>query len=145
MKNRLLYGSFVVIAGLLTSIGPQTIFKICEPSHHGIENCFWTGQAAIGIGALLAALGLASALFSNKGARAGLSLAIGGNSALMLLVANLLIGVHEDPMMQCRIAALPALNVISVLTVAASAANFALLSAKGEDGGARAHAAADSV
>jgi hypothetical protein len=147
MKNRLIVGPITVIAGLLTAVGPQTLFRICEPSHHAtVSSCFWTGQAVIGVGSVLAALGIAYIFFANEGVRAGISIAIAANALLTILLANLLIGMDNNAMMSCRLSTLPALNIISVLTIVLAAANAFHLLLKIRRGGATiANAATDSI
>lgn len=118
MKNRVIAGTITIITGFLVAVGPQTLFKICDQSHHGgVSTCFWTGRALIGVGIVFALLGIAYLFFRDTRLRAGLSLAAAANVVLTFLLANLLIGMDPDPMMACRIATLPALNIISVLAL----------------------------
>jgi hypothetical protein len=131
MKNRLAAGPLAAISGLLVAIGPQTMFKICDPSHHAVSNCFWTGQALIGVGSILAALGIAYIFISSPQTRAGVSLAIASDAILVFLIANVLIGMDDNPMMACRTTTLPILNIISVLTFVLAAANTVYLALKG--------------
>ncbi|MFP3154313.1 DUF4418 family protein [Lachnospiraceae bacterium ZAX-1] len=123
MKNRILVGAIAIVAGALIAIGPQFLFKICEQTHHAITTCYWTAQAEIGVGGVIALLGIAYLLFGDSHARVGLNLAIGLNSVLAFLIPNVLIGVCEMPTMDCRIATLPALNVISILAFALTVGN----------------------
>jgi hypothetical protein len=128
MKNRIIVGIATIITGALLAIGPQALFKICDQGHHeGHSVCFWTGQAAIGIGIVLALLGLLYLAFSNPGIRAGLSIGIALDLVLILLVANVLIGTCDSAMMRCNTTALPALNVISVLALALAVVNTGYL------------------
>jgi hypothetical protein len=126
VKNRIAFGAGAILSGALLAAGPWSLFKICSQAHHAHEGhsvCFYTARAEIGIGALAALLGIAYMLFRDKNVRAGLSFAVSGDAALSLVVANFLIGMDPDPMMACRTAALPALNVISALVLVFAAAN----------------------
>jgi hypothetical protein len=135
MKNRIIAGSAAISGGALIALGPQTLFKICDQSHHAVTSiCFWTGQAAIGIGAVLALLGGAYFFFRSPQIRAGLSLGIAANIILLVLTANVLIGMDEMPMMACRVSTLPALNVISAVDLVLASINTVYLLRK-QNGG----------
>jgi hypothetical protein len=127
-KNRIAVGLLTIATGALLAIGPQTLFKICDQGHHeGHSACFWTGQATIGIGIVLIALGVLYLVVSDPGIRVGLSVGIAASLVLAFLVANVLIGVDDDAMMPCHTTTLPALNVISVLSFALAALNTGFL------------------
>jgi hypothetical protein len=142
MKNRIIGGIGIIILGALLAAGPQKLFKICEQSHHsGASNCFWTGQALIGIGIVFALLGFAYLIFSDTHVRAGLSLTVAANIILTFLQANVLIGMDADAMMACRVSTLPAVNVISVIALVLASINTIYLlrtkRGKGAGGNAR--------
>jgi hypothetical protein len=127
MKNRAAGGLIAVISGSLAAFGPQSLFKICDQGHHmmsgGHSVCYYTAQASIAIGVLIALLGIAYFIFADGSVRAGLSLAIAGSSTLLFAIANILIGMDEMETMACRVATLPALNVISIITFTLAAVN----------------------
>jgi predicted cobalt transporter CbtA len=132
MKNRIAGGTIAAVSGALTAFGPQSLFKICDQSHHMAadnvhSSCYYTAQACVAIGVLSILIGVVYVFAANRGTRTGLSLAVAGNAALVFTISNFLIGVDEMEMMACRIATLPALNVISVLTFALAIGNSALL------------------
>jgi hypothetical protein len=144
MKNRLFAGGAAIIAGALFAAGPRTIFKICDQGHHaGHSVCYWTSQTALAAGITLALAGVAYMFFADPRVRAGLSLAAAGDALIVLLTANVFIGVDPDPMMACRIATLPALNVVGSLTIILAATNAAALlrGARGGNGGGAADGA----
>jgi hypothetical protein len=116
-KNQIGGGIIAIITGTLIAFGPHSLFKICDQGHHhaGHSTCYWTAQAAIGIGILLSILGVIYLFIRSTQLRAGLSMAFAGNTVLMLFIANILIGVDADAMMACRLKTLPALNVISII------------------------------
>jgi hypothetical protein len=145
MKNRIAGGTAGVGIGALIAAGPQSLFRICEQSHHATTStCYWTAQAAIGIGIITALIGIVYFFFQNAHVRAGLSIAIGLNAVLLLLVANVLIGMDDMAMMACRLKTLPALNIISVLTLALAGVNtFYLLRLKKGGGGVGEYARTD--
>jgi hypothetical protein len=128
MKNRIIVGVLVIMTGALLAVGPYTLFEICDQGHHeGHSICFWTRQVTLGIGIVLILLGVFYIVFNDPGIHAGLSIGIAAGFVLTLLVANVLIGVDDDPMMSCRTTTLPALNVISVLSFVLAVVNTGYL------------------
>ncbi|MDR1978505.1 MAG: DUF4418 family protein [Synergistaceae bacterium] len=115
MKNRILAGLTAIVSGGLIALGPQYLFKVCEQAHHGnVTQCFWTARAEIGIGGIVAAIGVAYLLSRDSRVRLGLSVGLTLNALLAFLIPNVLIGVCEHPHMNCRLTTLPALNVIGL-------------------------------
>lgn len=133
MKNRIFGGIGLVLTGVLLAVGPHTIFKICDQSHHqaGASNCFWTSQALLGIGLVFALLGLVYMAFKSASVRAGLSLSAAGNMLLTFLTANVFIGMDADAMMACRVTTLPAVNTIAVIGFILTAVNTIYLLRQG--------------
>jgi hypothetical protein len=129
MKNRLLSGIAVAVLGLLIALVPVYIFPTCskliETTAGGTVpmKCFWSGRAEIGIGLLILCGGVLLAFFKSPFTRIGISLMTALAGVLGLLVPNLLIGGCGMPTMACRMSTFPALIVLSLLTVAACAAN----------------------
>jgi hypothetical protein len=124
MKNRIISGIGAIIAGLLIALGPQFLFKLCEPMTSGRwMKCHWTGQAEIGVGFLIAALGVLMLLSSSQETRLGLSMPLVLAGCLALSLPHSLIGGCEMASMPCRKVTFPSLTVISVLTIVGFAAN----------------------
>ena len=78
--------------------------------------CYYTGRAALGIGLVIAVLGIV-ALFVKENVRIGLSIAVIVNSLLMIAVPTFLIGVCKSSMMHCASVTRPTLIVLSVLAL----------------------------
>lgn len=129
MKNRLLSGIAVAVLGLLIALVPFCIFPVCskviETAACGTVSmkCFWSGRAEIGIGLLVLCGGIFLILFRSSLTRIGISVMTGLAGVLSFLIPNLLIGGCEMPTMPCRMTTFPALDVLSIVTVAVCAAN----------------------
>lgn len=134
MKNRLISGIGAILAGLLVAVGPQTIFRLCGPKPDGTwMKCHWTGQAELGVGLFIAALGVLLLVFSNEKVRLGLSLAAVLAGVLVLLLPTALIGGCSMSTMNCQRLTFPALEILGSLTVAGFTFNsvFLLLGGRG--------------
>ena len=138
MKNRIVSGAGAIAAGLLISIGPQTVFKL-DPQMEdgGWMTCHWTGQAELGLGLLIAALGFLLLLVHSRETRLGLSLSAALAGILVVLYPTVLIGGCSMEDMRCRLITFPALIVIGGLTIAGFAFNsvYLFLSARSREGG----------
>lgn len=118
MKNRLITGIGAILFGLLISIGPKTIFKVCAAKPDGTwMKCHWTVQADLGVGLLIAALGVLLLIFSSESTRLGLSIAIALAGILVLLFPTALIGGCSVATMNCQRITFPALELLGSLTV----------------------------
>jgi hypothetical protein len=120
MKNRIFSGAATAVLGLLIALGPQFLFKVCPVSAGMIMKCHWSAQAEIGVGALIAALGIALIVFANPKTRLGLSVGVFLSGVLALLVPHALIGGCPMHSMACRKVAFPSITVISILLLIGS-------------------------
>lgn len=125
-KNRLLTGGVYTILGILTAIGPHTIFAVCEAMDGKFMKCHWTAQAEIGNGAIIAILGFLLFLSSHT-IRVGLQIALLALSIQTILLPNVLIGVCGGNHMSCHSLTLPALNVIGIVSIVIGAVNLIYL------------------
>jgi hypothetical protein len=130
MKNRFFSGGAALVFGLLIALGPQFLFKVCPVMGDMIMKCHWSAQAEIGVGALIAALGIGLAVFANPKTRLGLSIGIFLSGVLALLIPHGLIGGCAMHSMACRKIAFPAITVISILLLIGSALNTFYLARK---------------
>jgi hypothetical protein len=121
MKNRVILGGAVILFGLLIALGPQFLFKVCPVMEGMIMKCHWSAQAEIGIGALIAALGIALVVFANPKIRLGLTIGVFLSGILALLIPHALIGGCAMHSMACRKVTFPSITVISILLLIESA------------------------
>jgi hypothetical protein len=116
MKIRIAGGGAALVLGLLIAAGPQFLFKVCGPAAGGgFMRCHWSARAEIGVGSLIAALGLASLFFASAKIRMGLTIGIFLSALLALLIPHALIGGCAMHSMACRKTAFPAITVICIL------------------------------
>ncbi|MDR1318341.1 MAG: DUF4418 family protein [Treponema sp.] len=132
MKNRIISGGVTIVFGLLIALGPQFLFRVCPVMGDVIMKCHWSARAEIGVGALIAALGIALVFFSNPRIRLGLTLGIFLSGILVLLVPHVLIGGCVNHTMPCRKITFPAITVISILLLIGAAFNTLYLARKKE-------------
>ena len=116
MKNKLFASIPSIILGILVAIAPLTFAKVCQSEGGMHMACYYTGRTALGIGLVIAVLGIV-ALFVKENVRIGLSIAVIVNSLLMIAVPTFLIGVCKSPMMHCASVTRPTLIVLSVLSL----------------------------
>jgi hypothetical protein len=110
-------GIIFTALGLLIALGPQFLFKVCEPMGENFMKCHWTAQAEIGVGAVIAALGIALTVFASVKIRLGLVTGILLSGINALLLPHALIGGCAMDDMPCRKIAFPAITVIGILLI----------------------------
>jgi hypothetical protein len=132
MKIRIIGGSAAIVLGLLIAVGPQFLFKVCEAMDGNFMKCHWSAQAEIGVGALIAALGLVSLFFASPKTRLGIIIGIFLSSILALLIPHILIGGCAMDSMPCRKVAFPAITVIGILLLIGTGLYTAYLARKKE-------------
>ena len=114
MKKRII-GIIFTALGLLLALGPQFLFKVCQPMEDIFMKCHWSARAEIGVGAVIAILGIALTIFTCKKIRLGFVVGILLSDIHALLIPHVLIGGCTMDTMPCRKIAFPAITVISIL------------------------------
>lgn len=128
-----------MILGLLIAFGPIIIFPVCgmqveetggeigKEIQEGVMQpkmkCLWTARAELGIGILIAILGMLHFILGSNQVRIGLSIAAALNGVLAFLIPKTLIGVCKKAGMMCLIGTLPALTILSGLVIAMGVLN----------------------
>jgi len=107
-------GIIFAVLGLLIALGPQFLFKVCTPMGDMFMKCYWSARAEIGVGAVIAALGIALTVFTCKKTRLGLVIGILLSGINALLIPHVLIGGCTMHTMPCRKIAFPAITVIGI-------------------------------
>jgi hypothetical protein len=130
MKNRIVSGGAAIVFGLLIALGPQFLFPVCPIAGSMIMKCHWSAQAEIGVGAVIAALGIALIFFTNPKIRLGLTIGIFLSAVLALLVPHVLIGGCDMHTMPCRKITFPSITIISILLLIGAALNTFYLARK---------------
>lgn len=119
MKNRIIIGIIVMLAGFLYMLIPQFILPVCEyVSGNGPPmKCFWSARTELGLGAAVIFGGLLLLLLGNTAARLGISLMLLAVAILGAAIPTVIIGVCRSDYMPCRAGTLPALMILSGLLV----------------------------
>ncbi len=125
MKNRILFAAAFILLGLLVILAPTVLFPVCESDMK--MACFFTKKAEIGVGLVIAALGVIYFFLKNKDIRLGISIAQFLNAGLVLAFPAKLTGLCKMSDMACRVKTYPALIVLSVLLALTAAANIVFL------------------
>jgi hypothetical protein len=116
MKKNIIIGSVVVALGLLISLGPQFLFKVCAVHEDGgFPHCHWSAQAEIGMGILIVALGICMVVFKDAKTLLGLSIGVFLSGIVSLGIIHFLVGGCGSAAMACRRVAFPALTVESII------------------------------
>jgi hypothetical protein len=122
MKKNIIFGSNIIVLGLLIALGPQFLFKVC-PTHSGtFPLCHWTAQAELGMGMLIAALGICLIVFTDPKTQIGLTIGIFFASILVLGIPHALVGGCKASTMACRRVAFPAITVEGIILLVFSIA-----------------------
>ncbi len=125
MKNRIIIAAAFILLGLLVILAPTVLFPVCESDMK--MACFFTKKAEIGVGLVIAALGVIYFFLKNKDIRLGISIAQFLNAGLVLAFPAKLTGLCKMSDMACRVKTYPALIVLSVLLALTAAANIVFL------------------
>jgi len=124
-------GVSALVLGLLIALGPQFIFKLCGVHDDGgFSQCHWSGQAEIGAGAIIAALGICLLIFTDLKTHLGLLIGIFLMGIIALFIPNGLIGGCGSPEMACRKVAFPVLTVLSAVLLAGAIINLIYIDRK---------------
>jgi len=126
MNNRVFSAIFFTLTGLLVAVGPQTAFKVCDTDMM-VMKCFYTARAELGVGILIAVIGIALFFLSNRGTRNGLNIALIPAGILTALIPTVLIGVCGGEHMPCHKLTLPALVLLGAMITAGAVVNAVYL------------------
>jgi len=160
MKKTVIISAVVMVLGLLIALGPQFLFKVCDPSMSSSAStssasadaddccaepeknsccgpvasslpiCHWSARAEIGIGLLIVALGACMIVFTNAEAHLGLLIGIFLSSIIAIAIPHSLIGGCATMTMRCRRIAFPALTIESVILLIFSAIMITIIAIK---------------
>ena len=145
MKRSIIFGSVVTVLGLLIALGPQFLFKVCDPvmtSSGEAEDCctipeaddcctptvsafpvcHWSARAEIGVGLLIATLGICMLVFTDIKTQLGLVIGVFFAAIVALFIPLTLIGGCSSMSMACHKVAFPALMVESIILIIFSVA-----------------------
>ena len=124
MKKSIISGAIITALGLLIAFGPQFLFKVCSTSCGccgDIPTCHWSARAEIGLGMLIAALGLCFVVLNDSKTQLGLMIGVFFSGIIALAIPHALIGGCEMRTMACHRVAFPALTVLCSILIIGSA------------------------
>ncbi len=98
-----------------------------EMSSNMVMTCHWTARAELGIGFVIAILGVLLIVLQSAQIRIGIHISLTLNGILALLIPNTLIGVCKHPHSQCHSLTLPALTILSIVVILAAIINVIYL------------------
>ncbi len=111
---------------LVLFIGLLTFLRPCGPKDDGgWMTCHWAGQALRGVAGALLLLAVVR-LFVRGGVKTGLDMGMAVLAALAICVPGRLIGLCMMDAMRCRAVMTPGVTVLSILMIAAAAADMLL-------------------
>jgi len=122
MNKNIIIGMAVIVLGLLISLGPQFLFKVCDESCccNDVPQCHWSARAEIGMGMLITALGICLIVFSDIKTRFGITIGIFLSGIIALGIPNVLIGGCDVMTMACHKISFPILSGVCILTFVGS-------------------------
>ena len=121
--KKIIAGSIIVTAlGLLIALGPRFLFKVCAIGEDGVSHCHWSAQAELGVGFLIAGLGICMLVFTDPKTHLGLLIGTFLAGIIALAIPNVLIGGCHMMDMDCRRVAFPALTIESAILLIFAAA-----------------------
>jgi hypothetical protein len=138
MKKNIIYSSVIIVLGLLIALGPQFLFKVCDPAMVSTEDaddcctvpeesgcctstaasipvCHWSARGEIGVGLLIVALGICILVFTDFKTQLGLAIGVFFTAIVALFIPHILIGGCSSIAMACHKVAFPALTVESII------------------------------
>jgi len=118
MKNRTFFALAFVLLGLFTILAPTVLLPVCESEKK--MACYYTAQAEIGIGILIAVLGVVYFFLKKESTRLGIAIAEFFTSGLVLAFPLKLTGLCKMSDMACRVKTYPALIVVAILLIVVS-------------------------
>jgi hypothetical protein len=124
MKD-ILKGAAAAALGLVLALGPKFLFKACSLDCGccgEFPQCLWSTQAVLGLGIMIAALGMCMIIFPNPKIQFGLLVSIFVTAVIAILIPYALIGGCPGRNMADYRRAFPGIAIVSAITLAYSAA-----------------------
>ena len=116
MKKNIIKSVVIIVLGLLIALGPKFLFRTCQSGCcTDIPQCYWSSQALLGMGMLIAALGICLFIFIDSNTQIGLLIGVFLSSIVAIGIPNAIIGGCSAPAMACRRVAFPVVTVICII------------------------------
>lgn len=112
MKAKNIAALLISILGVVMLLIPHFVAPVC-PIHDGhIMKCHWMGQAVMGLGGVIAVLGILMLLVKDKKMAAAFSISAALVSGLAIAVSSHLIGGCSHHHMSCQMHTIPAVSIV---------------------------------
>ena len=108
-----------IVLGLLLSIGPWTLFKVCGTAEK-VMKCHYSAQAVTVLGVLLIIIGIVRLIIDRKPNFSSYIISIATYLATIAIPA-FVIGGCKNPEMHCQKVAFPCIYAICVIGIIAQA------------------------
>ena len=145
--NKIIISVIIIVLGLLISIGPQLLFRVCSsnmalseeledccaepelssccaPAVGSLPVCHWTARAEIGMGFLISAFGACLLIFIDSKIQSGILTGVFFTGIIALFIPYTLIGGCSSMDMQCHKIAFPALTAECIVLLGLSIIMF---------------------
>lgn len=126
MKNKIFFSLSYIVLGVLLALVPTVLLVPCSSEEKKMA-CYYTSRAEVGLGILIAFLGIAAIIFAQEGIRVGISIAQLGIAIIAILLPLKITGLCKMDTMACRVKTLPGIIVVSVLLIILSLINIVYL------------------
>jgi hypothetical protein len=125
MKKTIIFGSTVIICGLLITLGPIYLFKACAPGCcSAYPECIYAVQAELAMGMIITALGIFFFVYNDSKTQMGMTIGIFLTSIMVILIPHVIIGGCAIRTMECNILTYPILTVLGVFVLVFSGIKF---------------------
>ena len=125
MKKNIIFSVVTTVLGLLTAIGPKYIFKACPSGCCcAAPDCHWALQAELGMGMVIAALGIFFIIYNDPKIQQGMTIGMFLTGVMVILIPNLIMGGCAIKSMECNILTYPILTVLGILVTVLSGIKF---------------------
>ncbi|MBP1736874.1 MAG: hypothetical protein H6Q60_755 [Oscillospiraceae bacterium] len=124
MKQNVWITGIYLLAAVVYTLGPHTVFQVCEATGDTVMRCHWSVRAEFGVAILLVGIAVLYAVTKTQRERALLSGIAVVNSLVAILIPSVLIGGCDMKGMECQSVTFPSFYVTAIVVMVASVINI---------------------